>query len=143
MPIGTLKKGFDQLAWEQGNKSAILSLLLFNRKRKGELEMITVEDCKSKSVVKENSEIFKGMTATEKLISSRYFHLVIRGKYVRPVPLLISKEIAGFIDILLQYREKAGIRRNNTCLFAKPSGGSIDVSIALKEAAYDCEASCT
>lgn len=76
----------------------------------------------------------------EKLTAQSYYHVEIRGKLGRPVPLLISIEMAEAIDLLLRFRQMAGVEKDNVFLFAKPGKGHFDANIALRQAAYECGA---
>lgn len=78
--VSRLDKSFSYKRWEDLNKYCMLSLLIFNRKRKAEVQYLTLSDYKRKEKVKDNTEINQSLSKTEQMISKRYFHGIVRGK---------------------------------------------------------------
>lgn len=103
-----LKTSYNEEDFVMLTKSCMVFLLIFNRKRVGEVTNLTVSDYNRKAKMRKDSDIYLGLTEGEKMIAADYFHLVIRGKLARPVPILISNELAECIDLLLQHRTRTG-----------------------------------
>lgn len=99
-----------------------------------------MDDYRRKEKINENSDIYKGLTPAEKISAKRYYHVMIRGKLARGVPILIDESLAPSIDKLIELRQVAGVGTENEYLFAKGDMGRFDASHALTEAAYDCGA---
>lgn len=84
--------------------------------------------------VKQDTDVFKSLSKTEQMISQRYFHVLVRGKLVRPVPLLIDKKLTWAIDRIVKLRTVAGVLKENPYLFGKKE------SNALIDAVYEIDA---
>lgn len=116
--------------------------MCFNRKRVGEVMTVTLEDYESKDRVKKDTDVWNSLSESEKNITSQYFHLQIRGKFARPVPLLISNEMAEAIDLIIKYRNEAGVSQENKFLFAKRGDATsmYDANLVLRELTKNCGA---
>lgn len=72
-----LKGGYNQIAFENLNKAVMVSVLLFNRKRVGEMRTLIVKDFLNRRKVGKDSEIYKGLSESDKKFSLNYFHLTV------------------------------------------------------------------
>ncbi|KAF6204575.1 hypothetical protein GE061_018735 [Apolygus lucorum] len=120
-------------------KRRLLDKIRREGKRVGGMMTITTEDYENKSRIREGTDIYNSLSKSEKISASRFYHLIIRGKLARPVPLLISNELAAAIDIILMYRRDAGVTPDNRALFGKGDGHS-DANVAMREATFACGA---
>jgi len=96
----------------------MISILLFNRRRVGEMQNITISDFKDREMIDKqtNSEIIPA--DIKELIKSR---MKIRGKLNRTVPALLKYDYDACLELLLLHRDNAGISAKNECLFALPT----------------------
>lgn len=138
--VESLKTKFNLIHWENLNKATMLLLLIFNRKRLSEIQDLTLADYSRKERVRENTDIYMGLSETEKILSSRFFHVTVKGKLIRGVPLLIEEKLAGAIDLMIEYRGNAKIGKTNPFLFAKGEASHFNASKEFLEATYECGA---
>lgn len=120
--LAAFQAAFDLTSWKDLSKS-IMILFLFNRKRVGEIDTITVEDFTRKLCP--DTDIYNSLSETERKFANWYFHLTVRGKLTRPVNLLIMKKLPESINVLLKHRKEAGMSDTNSFLFAKQGNSSL------------------
>lgn len=87
--LEVLKTTFDKRQWEALSKACMLFLLSFNSKRLGEVQNMTVTDFKRKQKVRQNTDVYNSLFPSEKILASHFYHVQIRGKLARGVPILI------------------------------------------------------
>lgn len=137
----TLKNSFEAEAFDRLNKSTMLSLLIiFNRKRIGEVQYFLMEDFKRREKIREDSEVYNSLYESEKLLAKNFYHVNVKGKWHTPVPVLINKKMSKAIDFILKLRGIAGVHNSNPYLFGKGSQGYYNASHAMREAAFECKA---
>ena len=96
----------------------LAKVIIFNRKRQGEVSKITLTDYHAKRKA-DNSEIALALTDFERALLQTLERIEIRGKRGRTVPVLLTKEMTQWIDHLLTLRKSASvIPETNKCLFA-------------------------
>ncbi|XP_072399761.1 uncharacterized protein [Diabrotica undecimpunctata] len=106
----------NKCAFQHLSEGIFCSVLLFNRRRVGELQRITVEDFEKNYENTSSSEFQKFITDTEKILLSSLKRIVIGGKRGRGVPILFHKRHLNAIQILLSVRSKH--IKDNAFLFA-------------------------
>lgn len=107
--------------YEDLAKSTLCALTIFNRKRGGEVQRMKCEDFqKGHTVSRPEEEILENLTATEKKLVGILERVEIRGKFNRPVPILLTPSMVTCIQRLLKLREEKNI--NSRYLFATPTG---------------------
>ncbi|XP_031344680.1 uncharacterized protein LOC116171817 [Photinus pyralis] len=110
-------------ALQQLASYTLVSLMVFNRRRPGELERITLTDfanLKSAHTISALGGHFQANPDDARL-ANRYKRFEIRGKLNRTVPVLVDFEIEACINLIIQNREKLGISSDNPYVFACPS----------------------
>lgn len=115
----SLDKGFDKKAFDDLNKATMLQVIVFNRKRIGEVEKLLISDFKKRHNIQQESEIYKTMTIRDKIVATRYMRMEVRGKLGRPVSLLISTKQVDLINKILNLRGKANVSTENPYVFGK------------------------
>ena len=112
------KKNFQ--AFSTLNSIALSKLILFNRKRQGEASKILLKDWQFNKKANITSEMAGCFCAVEKGLINILERLEIRGKRGRTVPILITKEINEWVQLLLDTRVHH-INPLNSYLFASSS----------------------
>ncbi|KAK0165513.1 hypothetical protein PV328_004020 [Microctonus aethiopoides] len=103
------------------NKSTLLLVLIFNHKRPGELERVTIDDYERATKFSEsNKEEYEKLSEENKKFVNEHMRFELGGKKDRNVPVIISQEMKTGIDTLLKYRNHAGICPDNPMIFALP-----------------------
>lgn len=121
-----LQKQYSFIAWKQLSSYCLIAIQLFNRKRAGEVERITIEDFHSFDSI--DTDENRGLLQSDYCIGSdakNYIRFVIRGKKARGVPVIVSNEIVSSIKLLLKERAKAGVPEGNPYLFGIPGNSTV------------------
>ncbi|XP_071581232.1 uncharacterized protein [Temnothorax nylanderi] len=110
--FNTLKTdGFSINAWRILAETTLLSTMLFNRRRAGELERLLIENLANPLAIskEEAPELYKSLC--------KYVRIVIRGKLARTVPVLLHENILQCMQMIIKYRKQAGVREQNPFVF--------------------------
>lgn len=103
----------------------LVLVLVFNRKRVGEVQFLDIATYKNTTFTTTQEECLSSLTEFEKSMSATFKRVVVFGKGSRPVPILFTKLMQKYIDLLLTVRETTNIvPKSNVYLFANPD--SID-----------------
>jgi len=117
----------------------LAKVILFNRKRQGEVSKVTVDDYKKKGKA-QNSDAALSLTDFERSLLNVLERVEIRGKKGRTVPLLLTEEVVSWIDVLVAARNTF-VSANNPYLFASNGEHShLRGSDVLRKFAVDCGA---
>ncbi|XP_052813784.1 uncharacterized protein LOC128240867 isoform X2 [Mya arenaria] len=101
-------------------KVCLAHVILFNRKRSGEAQRMTVKQYKmAKKGGRVDPVVMSILTEFEKKLCQTHLRVEIRGKKGRKVPVLFTKEMQQNIEMLLKMRSAAGIS-DDGLLFATP-----------------------
>ncbi|EFN69585.1 hypothetical protein EAG_07978, partial [Camponotus floridanus] len=103
--------GFSIQAWRMLAETTLISIMIFNRRRAGELERVLIENLENCAAIskEEASELYKSL--------SKYVRMTIRGKLGRTVPVLLHEEILKCMQMIVNYRKHAGVSENNPYIF--------------------------
>ena len=105
------------------NSIALSKLILFNRKRQGKASKILLKDWQFNKKANITSKMAGCLSEVEKGLINILERLEIRGKRGRTVPILITKEINEWVQLLLDTRVHH-INPLNSYLFASSSQDS-------------------
>ncbi|KAH3690237.1 hypothetical protein DPMN_192405 [Dreissena polymorpha] len=101
-------------------KVCLAQLILFNRRRSGEAQRMTVEQYQMAKIGGKVDPVVKSiLTELEKKLCETHLRVEIRGKKGRKVPVLFTTDMQRNIEVLLKMRSGAGIS-NGGLLFATP-----------------------
>ena len=104
-------------AYTERTQVTLAKLTLFNRKRQGEVAKLTVTDWSEKKKAVADNELENNLNEFEKHLIQVLERLEIRGKRGRIVPILITEEVAEWVQILLKRRSQF-VAGDNPYLFA-------------------------
>ncbi|XP_072047723.1 uncharacterized protein [Amphiura filiformis] len=131
-----------EFAYKELAEVTLTSLLLFNRKRSGEVSRMKVVDyskCEKGNVEK---GVMEGLSDFEKRLCGVLWRTEIKGKKGRNVPILLTPKLKESMDLLSAFRSTAGIDNDNQYFFATlSSSGFIRGSDVLRKFAGACGAS--
>ncbi|XP_053390953.1 uncharacterized protein LOC123563710 [Mercenaria mercenaria] len=118
--VATLKVEFSKSAFDLLNQVTLARLVLFNRRRGGETQRVSLEAYESKhSKDSTLKEVQESLSPVEKMLCATFSRIEIRGKKGRTVPVLITPELDNCIDLLIHHRKSAGIHVENHFLFPR------------------------
>lgn len=109
--------------WINLAEFTIVSIMVFNRRRVGEMQSCEIAEYTHREKVEKNSKSVFYVTLSEEAKErvQRYSRMRIRGKRDRTVSILLSADLEKCIDLLLKLRSAANIPSSNHLLFALPS----------------------
>ncbi|KAF5271416.1 hypothetical protein FQR65_LT17621 [Abscondita terminalis] len=97
----------------------LVSLMVFNRRRPGELERITIKDFSVLKFIDSASRLTGHLKNPEDIrVAKKYKRFEIRGKLNKSVPVLVEFETEACINLIIDKREKVGISPANPYVFA-------------------------
>nr|CAI5850589.1 unnamed protein product [Callosobruchus analis] len=78
--VSILKEAFNRAAWIKLGQATLIFLMLFNRRRAGEIERLLVENYESRETLDDtlNSDIYKKLTNSAQVQASQFLRLTIR-----------------------------------------------------------------
>ena len=92
----------------------LASIILFNRRRPHEVESLTIDDYEQSSHGAYD-DLHAQLSTAEKLAISRLKVVMVRGKRGRGVPILLTPEMDGHVQLLAHFNK----RRNKPHVFAR------------------------
>lgn len=118
-----LEHCFNLSEWFNGLKLVAAYLLVFNRRRVGDIQNILLSDlnrieCISK---KNDHEEFNLLDDTGKKIAENFFKIEVRGKRDRTVSVIAGADIIKEINLLIRHRISANVPTTNEYLFGLPN----------------------
>jgi integrase len=137
-----LEREFKYEEWENLNKATMIKILIFNRKRVGDVQRIRIEDIKKAHNIQKGSITYNLLTESEKVTCSKYLRVEVRGKHAKVVPMLLTKEMLANVKKIISLRKQAGIPETNRFVFAKNKDEPFAASAALRSFALNCGAKC-
>lgn len=119
-----LKAGWYRAAFVLLNKSTLVLLQIFNRKRQGEVSRLLVEDLKESCIHKLDDacigDEYTKLDEEAKKIAKNYVRVSITNKKgFMNVGLIIHLKLIESINLILENRANEGIKENNKYVFAK------------------------
>ena len=108
--------------WQKLNEVTLCHLIMFNRRRQGEVSKMTVQDFHKRST----ASVEQGdcvLTDIERHLCKMFRVVEIVGKRGRTVPVLLSNEAEAWLNALISTRAQAGVAPDNKYLFARCSYG--------------------
>lgn len=139
-----LNKKFDVVSnYKQLCECTLALVLVFNRKRIGEIQFLDIETYQRSNSIKNQEESLSSLTELEKSLCSVLKRVVVFGKGSKPVPILFTQKMQDYMASLIKTRKNTNVvPHSNKYVFANP--GSIDRwmsgSAVLRKLAKNCGA---
>ncbi len=102
----------------------LAQLILFNRRREGEVSRMEVTTYLQRNQTNMQDEILESLSPFEKKLCENLTRVEVRGKRGRKVPILLPANVKESVELLIKTREDAGISPSNPYIFARPYYGS-------------------
>ncbi|KAJ8951251.1 hypothetical protein NQ317_000558, partial [Molorchus minor] len=118
--INKLNEKYSQMDWMRLAEFTLVHLAVFNRKRPGETQRILIDDYKNYEIVGSDEITDTDLVFREQI--QKWTRVKFTGKLGNNTALLIHRDI-GFraIDLILKYRDVAGVPKENKFVFGVPS----------------------
>ncbi|XP_056001324.1 uncharacterized protein LOC125677270 [Ostrea edulis] len=122
-----LQKSVKKSVWDELNQVTLARLVMFNRRRGGESERMTLASfCEKRSKSDSLKEIEDSLKPLERILCKTFSRVEIRGKRGRMVPILITPALERSIVLLNETREQAGVSKSNPYVFARSGFSSLN-----------------
>ncbi|XP_022111106.1 uncharacterized protein LOC110990416 [Acanthaster planci] len=102
--------------WQKLNEVSLCYLIMFNRRRQGEISKMKLEDFHKHSTTKLEGECLLSDLECQLCKMFRVFKIV--GKRGKTVPVLLSNEAVAWLNALVATRHEAGVAQDNDFLCA-------------------------
>ncbi|XP_057716910.1 uncharacterized protein LOC130931819 isoform X2 [Corythoichthys intestinalis] len=107
-------------SWSQLAKVTLTQVILFNRRRAGEVSKMPMTAYLSNTTTDLQDDILEALTSLEKKLCQHFRRIEIRGKRGRKVPVLLTPAMQHTLDLLTSKRQECGVPQENGYLFARP-----------------------
>ncbi|CAJ1074397.1 hypothetical protein F2P79_020338 [Xyrichtys novacula] len=107
--------------WSQLTKVTLTQVILFNRRRAGEVSKMPMTAYLSNSTSDPQDDVIDALSPVEKKLCQHFRRIEIRGKRGRKVPVLLTPAMQHALDLLTSKRQECGVPKENRYLFARPS----------------------
>lgn len=107
-------------AWMELTKVCLVQIILFNRRREGEVASMPLSAFSSRDTSDLHEDVEWALSEVEKNLCRHFSRIVIRGKRGRPVPILLTPKMLCALELLVQQREACGVLKDNGYMFARP-----------------------
>ncbi|XP_061767061.1 uncharacterized protein si:ch211-195b21.5 isoform X2 [Nerophis ophidion] len=130
-------------AWSDLTKVCLTQIILFNRRRQGEVAAMPLLAFLSRDTTDTHEDVDWALSEVEKKLYRHFSRIVIRGKQGRPVPILLTPKMVCALELLVKYRESCGVLKDNSYLFARPRAMThFRGSDCIRDYAKACHAKC-
>ncbi|XP_071579921.1 uncharacterized protein [Temnothorax nylanderi] len=137
--LNILEKNFDLSSWKTLTQCTLILVQIFNRRRAGEIERLTITDYKNQEILDKNvnPDIYEKLSEESRQYAKKFARITIRGKLGRTVPVLLNALVIKSIDTILKYRNKAGIKSNNEYIFSVLNATKLKKKIFKSLSSYE------
>lgn len=140
----SLKENFNDVeSFKKLTESVLALTIVLNRKRVGDVQYTKLEAYNRDLVNINQEECLNTLTENEITLSKHFKRIITIGKGNKPVPILFSRNMQEYIEILLLVRRKTDmVPQANPFLFALTGSSSkwVDGSTVLRKFAANCGA---
>ncbi|KAK9871760.1 hypothetical protein WA026_014215 [Henosepilachna vigintioctopunctata] len=138
LTYSNLIENYSSSNWKELASLTLISLLLLNRRRPGELERTLLTDLRNYQTVSEdqNFELYEGFTNSERVAARNYGRITIRGKLclnTRAGIPISAQEITRMSTVLgeargnIQKEADISFSSVNACIFEESGCSSSDI----------------
>jgi hypothetical protein len=106
--------------WKELAKVTVTQVVLFNRRRGGEVSRMLLSAYLSKDISDTHDDVSLALTPLEQKLCKHFVRITIVGKRGRKVPVLLTPLMRESLDALNEKREECGVLSENEYLFALP-----------------------
>lgn len=124
--MAAIQAKFSSQLWSQLCRLVLAYLVIFNRRRGGELERLPLANYEARSKGAVSPDYTCGLSDFEKKLCATLERVEMRGKKGRKVAVLFTEFATNAVDVLIKLRLQAGVDENNPYLFARCNSSSLD-----------------
>ncbi|XP_057187527.1 uncharacterized protein LOC130552880 isoform X2 [Triplophysa rosa] len=116
----SLKNHESTQTYEELAKLTLARVIIFNRRRVGEVSKMTVECFMKRHQTELNQDIALSLSPFEQKMSKRFSRLEIMDKRGRKVAVLLNPELVRAMQLILDKRDACDVDKDNPFLFGRP-----------------------
>lgn len=106
--------------WTNLAKVTLTKVVLFNRRRQGEVSRMLLSTFLSRSSTPLHDDVAHALTEVEQMLCKYFTRMEIRGKRGRKVPVLLTPAMVKALELLAKERSACGVLPENMYIFARP-----------------------
>ncbi len=111
------------MLWAELAELILAQVIMFNKKCQGEVSKMTVKEFIKNCSQGKDDLLFQSLSKWEQQLCGIIWRVEIVGKKGRTVPILLTTEMKSNMNILMQYRKRAGVWETDSCFhFVKAMG---------------------
>ncbi|XP_070568060.1 uncharacterized protein [Ptychodera flava] len=141
--LTSLKETTSVESWKTLCETTLTQVIIFNRRRSGEVGKLTLETYNKKGINLESDEIMASLSPLERRLYTHFTRIETEGKRQNKVAILLPPNLKEAIDVLNSKRSDVGISKSNNYVFARvhyQAGGHVRGSDVLRKYANECGA---
>ncbi|KAL6484182.1 hypothetical protein MHYP_G00062270 [Metynnis hypsauchen] len=109
-----------QKNWSDLAKVTLCEVILFNRRRAGEVSKMRLNSYVLRDTSDLHSDVADALSEVEKKLCEHFQRIEIRGKRDRKVPILLTPDMVTSMELLVKNRRACGVTDENLFMFARP-----------------------
>lgn len=138
--LNALKEEVSPTNWKDLAKVTLAQVILFNRRREGEVSRMSLSAYSSRDTSETHEDINLALTELEQKLCKHFVRITIVGKRGRKVPVLLTPLMRESLDTLIEKREECGVLKENGFLFALPySVHYLRGSNCIRQFVHECD----
>ncbi len=118
--IENLKDHESPQAYAELARVTLAQIILFNRRRAGEVSKMTLESFKKRDQTELHSDIAASLSPFEQKLAKHFSRVEIMGKRGRKVAVLLNPEVVSATTLLSDKRDTCNVHKDNPFLFGRP-----------------------
>lgn len=127
--------------WSELAKTTLCEVIIFNRRREGEVSKMTLNAFTLRDNASSNPEVELALSELEKKLCKHFERIEIRGKRGRKVPILLTPNMLSSMELLVKTRKNCEVLDENPYMFSRPQALSyFRGSDVIRYIAQRCEA---
>ncbi|XP_062381350.1 uncharacterized protein LOC134069402 [Sardina pilchardus] len=115
-----IKAEKNQKNWSQLAQATLCEVILFNRRRPGEVSKMKLNTFLLRNTSVLHSDVADALSEVEKKLCQHFQRIEIRGKRDRKVPILLTPGMLDSMDLLAKSRQTCGVLDENPFFFSTP-----------------------
>ncbi len=139
----SLSESSSTKAWMELAKVCLAQIILFNRRRGGEVASMPLSAFFSRDTSDPHEGVDWALSEVEKKLCRHFLRIITMGKCGQPVPILLTPKMLCSLELLVKQREPCGVLKDNGYMFARPEAMThLRGSDCLRGFAKACGAKC-
>ncbi len=139
----SLSESSSTKAWMELAKVCLAQIILFNRRRGGEVASMPLSAFFSRDTSDPHEGLDWALSEVEKKLCRHFSRIITIGKCGQQVPILLTPKMLCSLELLVKQREPCGVLKDNGYMFGRPEAMThLRGSDCLRGFAKACGAKC-